>query len=139
MIIISLNTILSVISITYRLLLCLIWLATVERLQQRLKPYKLADNNEIETKAIIAGTVVIFAGLIFEEGAEGNYSGFDSFGLFVWMIYNSIFMIQWTYLFLSSLNIKNESFKKVIEIYGILICYKRSDISKDADINEKAE
>ena len=55
------------------------------------------------------------------------------------MIYNSIFMIQWTYLFLSSLNIKNESFKKVIEIYGILICYKRSDISKDADTNEKAE
>ena len=57
---IALNSILSVLSIIYRLLLCIILLITVERLQQRLKPYMLKENNEIEIKAIIAGTTVLF-------------------------------------------------------------------------------
>ena len=57
-IIIALNAVLSLLSITYRLLMCIILLVFVERLQRRLSPYKSRENNEIEIKAIIAGTTV---------------------------------------------------------------------------------
>ena len=128
--IIGLSTILSVISISYRLLLCILVLVIVERLQQRLQPYKLKDNNEIEIYAIIAGTTVLLSGLIFEESAEDNYYAFEAMGLILIATYNSIFLLKWTYLFLSSLNIKNEKFRKGVEIYGYLICSHKSKRSE---------
>ena len=66
-IIIGFNTILSVISLTYRLFLCVVLLIIVERLQQKLKPYKLKENNRTEIKAIVAGAIVLFSGLVFEK------------------------------------------------------------------------
>ena len=66
-IIIGFNTILSVISLTYRLFLCVVLLIIVERLQQKLKPYKLQENNRTEIKAIVAGAIVLFSGLVFEK------------------------------------------------------------------------
>ena len=125
-VIISVNTILSVISVIYRLLLCIILLVIVERLQQRLKPYKLEKNNDIEIKAIIAGTTVLFLGLIFEESAEDNHPEFNTVGLIIVVIYNSVFLLQWTYLFLYSLNFKNENLKKALEIYRCIICFRKS-------------
>ena len=129
--IIGLSTILSVISISYRLLLCILVLVIVERLQQRLQPYKLKDNNEIEIYAIIAGTTVLLSGLIFEESAEDNYYAFEAMGLILIATYNSIFLLKWTYLFLSSLNFKNEKFRKGVEIYGYLICSHKSKRSEN--------
>ena len=57
---ITFNSILSILSIMYRLLLCIIVLIIVERLQKRLNPYMLNENNEIEIKAIVAGTILLF-------------------------------------------------------------------------------
>ena len=124
-IVLALNTILSILLITYRLLICIILLVTVERLQNKLKPYKLEENNDIEIKAIIAGTTIIFSGLLFEEGAEYNYSGFDAMAFIVILVYNSMFLLQWTYLLLYSISFKNEKIRKVIDIYRCLICTRR--------------
>ena len=120
-IIIAVNTILSLISIVYRLMMCIILLIITERMQQRLKPYKAHENNDIEIKAIIAGTTVLLSGLVFEEGAKYNYSRFDSLTISVVIIYNAIFLIKWVYLFLVSLDFKNSNMKRIIKVYGFLI------------------
>ena len=57
--IISINSILSVVLITYRIMLSLILLIIVFRLQYWLEPYKLKSNNEVEIQAIIAGMSVL--------------------------------------------------------------------------------
>ena len=94
----------------------------VERLQQKLKPYKFEENNDIEIKAIVAGTTMLFSGLIFEESAEDNYSGFETLAFIVIIAYNSIFLLQWTLLFLQSSNFKNSNIRKSLELFGVLIC-----------------
>ena len=124
-IIIGFNTILSVVSITYRLLFCVVLLVTVERLQQKLKPYKLEQNNDIEIKAIVAGTIVLFSGLIFEESAEDNYSGFETLAFIVIIVFNSMFLLQWTFLFLHSFNFKNSNMRKFLKFFGALICMNK--------------
>ena len=120
--IIGINTILSVFSISYRILLCIVAIFIIERLQERLKPFKLKENNEIEFKAIIAGTSIILLGLVFEQSSEDKYYMLEAIGLICIIIYNFIFILKWTYLFLSSLNIKNETFRKGLAMFGYLIC-----------------
>ena len=132
-IIIGFNTILSVISITYRLLFCIVLLITVERLQQKLQPYKLEENNDIEIKAIVAGATVLFSGIIFEESAEHSYSGFETMAFILVIVYNSIFLLQWVYLFLLSFNFKNPNMRKALELFSSMIC-KNKKSSSDNDI-----
>ena len=120
-IIIALNTILSILSIFYKLMMCIILLIIIERMQKRLKPYKIHDNNDIEMKAIIAGTAILFSGLIFEEGAKHNYPRFDTFAFGVVFVYNSIFLIKWTYLFLLSFNFKGQKMERFLEVYSYII------------------
>ena len=124
-IIIALNTILSVLSIIYRLLMCITLLIAVERIQQKVKPYKLKENNDIEIKAIVAGTTVLFSGIIFEQSAKYNYSRFDTLAFAVILFYNTIFIVKWTYLFLVSFEFKNNNVKRFIEIFGFLIWKKQ--------------
>ena len=120
-IIIALNSILSVLSIFYKLFLCIILLICVERTQKRLKPYKAQENNDIEIKAIIAGISLLFSGLIFEEGTKHNYQRFDTLAFCVVFVYNSIFIIKWTYLFLISFNFKNYKIQRFLEVYSYII------------------
>ena len=109
---------------------------TVERLQQKLKPYKLEENNDIEIKAILAGTIVLSSGLIFEESAEDNYSGFETLAFIVIIVFNSIFLLHWTFLFLQSFNFKNSNMRKFLEVFGTLIC-KNKVKSNNNDENNK--
>ena len=120
-IIIAFSTVLSVLSINYRLMMCILLLIVVERMQQRLKPYKVHENNDIEMKAIIAGTTVLFSGLVFEESAKHNYPAFDTLAISVVLIYNAIFLIKWIYLFLVSLDLKNAYMRRFLETYGFMI------------------
>ena len=139
---IALNSMLSMISVIYRILLCIILLITVERLQQKLNPYILKENNEIEIKAIIAGTIVLFWGLVFEEGAKYHYPKFNKMGFAIIIVYNSHFILIWTYLFLDSLNFKNEKLKMFVKIYSYLVCkYKvkqdKGTVKQDDTKNKK--
>ena len=102
-------------------MMCIILLIIVERMQRRLKPYKAHENNDIEIKAIIAGTTVLFSGLVFEEGAKHNYPRFDALAFGVILFYNAIFLIKWIYLFLVSLDFKNTNMRRFLEIYGFII------------------
>ena len=58
-IIIGINSVLSFVSIIYKIMLSIILLLIVFRLQHWLEPYKLRSNNEVEIKAILAGMSVL--------------------------------------------------------------------------------
>ena len=136
---IALNSILSVLSIIYWLLLCIVLLITVERLQQKLKPHMLKDNNGAEIKAIIAGTTVLFWGIIFEEGSRYNYSRFNTMALGIIIIYNTHFVLCWTYLFLGSFKIKNENLRAFIRVFGCFVCKYKARKAKEVSQNEDSK
>ena len=72
--------------------MCITLLIAVERIQQKVKPYKLKENNDIEIKAIVAGTTVLFSGIIFEQSSKYNYSRFDTLAFAVILVYNTIYL-----------------------------------------------
>ena len=99
----------------------------IERIQKRLKPYKLKENNQIEIKAIIAGTTILFCGLLFEEDSDHNYPFFSTMAFFVIMFYNSYFILEWTYLFIVSLKLKSKKIELILVIYQHLTCKNKAD------------
>ena len=120
----------------YKILASIIILLAIIRVQLKLKPYKLEENNELEQKAIYAGIITLFCGLIFSQES----SSVDLFInlAFVCLIYsNAIFIIYWTFYLFLSLNIKNKNFKKFINCYAIIIM-RRSAIDKFESLNEKS-
>ena len=96
-------------------------MVVVQRLQQKLKPYKSEDNNDLEIKAILAGAAVLFSGIVFEEGTKYDYPLFDMMATFVLLCYNASFLFEWTYFFLDSFQFRNQSVIKFIEMYRSLI------------------
>ena len=137
-IIIGVNTVLSVLSIIYRLMLCIIILVAIERLQVKLKPYKLEENNRIEIKAIVGGTTILFWGLLFEEGSKHYYPWFNTMAILIILTYNSYFVLGWLYLLIWSFKIKNEKVELAVELLKCLLWKKkvtRFDINND-EINE---
>jgi hypothetical protein len=57
--IIAINTTMSLISVNYRVLISIVCLLGFIRLQLRLKPFRNEENNNIEIKAITAGTMAL--------------------------------------------------------------------------------
>ena len=127
--IVSLNTILSVIPLEYKILLGVILLIIIVRIQIQVRPYKMKVNNDLEIMSIVSGMLVLYCGLIFEEGQESNLATFDSLALFILIVFNIMFFTQWLYYFLVSLDFKNENLKKFVKIYGMLLC--KSSLKKD--------
>ena len=95
----------------------------------------LKENNEIEIKAIIAGTIILFWGLVFEEGAQYNYPRFNTIAFGIIIVYNTHFIMNWTYLFLVSLNFKNENLRTFVRIYSYLVC--KQNIHKNKNTSHK--
>lgn len=138
--ILILNTILSVVSINYRILIALVFLITLIRLQLRLKPFQKEQNNNIEIKAITAGMVTLFWGIIFNESEDGAHSGFSLLSLFILCIMNASFFLEWTYLLLVSYKFKNPKIKTLIKAYAVLLWYKKLNRKKKyEDDEEKSE
>ena len=136
--IISLNTILSVLSLEYRVLLGITMLFAVARIQLIMSPYKLKENNDIEVMSIIAGLLILYCGIIFEEGQDYDYPLFDFIAVLILVVFNSIFLTQWLYYFLESINFKNENLKKLVQMYGTLLCKskKQTEVNTEVEIDE---
>ena len=120
--IICLNTILSVISLNYKILLGIILLVIIIRIQLAVSPYIIKVNDDLEVMSIISGMLVLYCGLIFEEGQNSDLPIFVSLAMIVLIIFNVMFLAQWLYYFLVSLDFKNESMKKLVKICGLIMC-----------------
>ena len=58
--IVSLNTILSVIPLEYKILLGIILLIIIVRIQIQVRPYKMKVNNDLEIISIVSGMLVLY-------------------------------------------------------------------------------
>ena len=132
--IIGLNTILSVLSLEYRVLFGILLLFAVARIQLIMNPYKLKENNDIEVMSIITGMLILYCGIIFEEGQDYNYPLFDFIAVIILVVFNSIFLTQWMYYFLESINFKNENLKKLVQMYGTLLCKRKKENEGNTEI-----
>jgi len=97
------------------------------RLQKRLKPYKLEENNWIELVALVAGTTTMYAGFIFSTEGGAIYGFYQLTAIMVFCI-NLYFIVNWVFLLLCSFNWKNENYVRFLKIYGLLICKKNAPV-----------
>ena len=74
--ILAFNTILSILPIFFRIILCIVVMIAILRIQMHLNPYTLNYNNDIEMKAIMAGILTLYCGIIFEEQSDQSNEGF---------------------------------------------------------------
>ena len=108
----------------YQTLSSVIILVIIMRLQQFIKPYKYYINNDLELSAINAGVVTLLCGVIFSQ-TQTNYDIFNTIALVFLVLVNSVFILQWVFFFLLSLNIKNDKFKSLLSIYAFIIMKKQ--------------
>ena len=135
--ILAVNAILSMLPISYRIGACIIMLLFIVRFQMYVSPYKTKINNILELRAMVASLVIIYSGIIFEEGSSSRYPGFETLALLLIMLYNIIFVMQWGYYFLSSFNSKYEFVKTFLKLYGNILCIKQKNGDQDAERDDQ--
>ena len=108
----------------YQTLCSVIILIVIMRLQQFIKPYKNSINNDLEQNAINAWIVTLFCGIVFSQ-TQTNYDIFNTIALSFLIIVNSIFIIEWVFFLLLSLNFKHEKFRALLKIYAFIILKKK--------------
>ena len=110
--IMTFDTILSTSSRFYAILLSFIFIILTIRLQIKLKPYKNDANNNLEVRAIGVNAVTIYCGILFDQSHDNKVSSLVNIAFIILVIANSIFLLEWTYMLLVSINIKNENLIK---------------------------
>ena len=115
------NTTLIALPISMRIIISVLLLMIIIRIQLRLDPHKISQNSSIEMKAIIAGMMTIYCGLLFSQEGEDRINDFNTMALIILIIINAMFLIEWFYLFLLSFNVKNDKFIFILHIYGSII------------------
>jgi len=71
----------------------------VIRLQKKLKPYKLEENNQIEMIALCTGALTLYSGFIFTI-EEGSVSLLYNLALVLTIAFNMFFILSWVFLIL---------------------------------------
>ena len=101
----------------YRISASIVVLVISIRLQIYLKPYKKEENNKIELSAITAGTITLLSGVVFED--QSGESTLQNLVLVFVIFVNSVFILNWLYLFSKCMGEDYKIFNKVklITIY----------------------
>ena len=63
----SISVFLSTVSLQYRALAATFLMIVFSRLQNKLSPYKLKENNRLESYEILTGSMTIFSSMVFED------------------------------------------------------------------------
>ena len=69
------------------------------RLQKKLKPYKLEENNQIEMIALCTGALTLYSGFIFTI-EDGSVSFLYNLALIFVFAFNVFFILSWAFLIL---------------------------------------
>ena len=107
----------------------------------RIRPYKVECNNKIEIKATTVGLLLLYSGILFREIGENEYPGFKTLLLLIILSMNILFIIEWLYMFLLSLNISNHNFKCLVYLLGVILCKNHIRLQHDQtqEHNEKSQ
>ena len=110
-------------------------LITIARIQIKMNPYKIRENNDIEVMSIIAGMLVLYCGIIFEKAHDHDYPLFSVMAMIILVFFNGMFLINWLYYFLVSINFKNEKMGMFIILYATLICKSKQNSESESHKN----
>ena len=108
------------------------------RVQVNLQPYKDEQNNRIEILATMAGMVTLSCGILFVQKDE-TVQNFNIVVAIIMFLFNVSFILNWVYLFIVSWNIKNQTFNKILSIFGKMICQRANLKSINVDLNEESQ
>ena len=100
----------------------------------KMSPYKVKKNNDIEVTSIIAGMLIQYCGIVFEESQDHHYPIFDLVAMLILVAFNIMFLTEWMYYFLESLNSKNENLRKFIKMYGSILCKNKDKGENDSEL-----
>ena len=106
-------------------------------IQHRVQPLVNKNYNAIEIKAMLASSMTLYRGIIFEqEDAQEKYQNFFIvFYITFIMITNIIFIIEWLYLIIQALNIKHPFVQILLQIIASLLL-KRHKVYKIQESEE---
>ena len=117
-----LSTILSVYPVYYSALISIALLMVLIHIQIKIDPYEDERHNRIEIKAMTVGTITLFCGIIFDQDStENRHPTMILIALIFLIVVNMLFVIEWLYLFLKTLNIKNVKMQLILQILASLI------------------
>ena len=120
-----LSTILSIYPVQYSALISVALLMVIIHIQIKIEPYEDERHNRIEIKAMTVGTITLFCGIIFDQDSTENRHPTIIFIVMIFLIIvNMLFVIEWLYLFLKTLNIKNIKVQIILQILASLILEK---------------
>ena len=124
-------------SLAYRIMIAIIILLITFRIQINLNPYKNDDYNSIEILALLTGTVTIFSGLIFTMDDEDQESFWNAIIMMFVIVFNIVFVLRWTYLFMKTMSGKYKIFKQIVTVIQYLFCIKSSKVQENIHQNDK--
>ena len=139
------STVLSVFSLNYSALISVAILVVLIHVQIKLDPYDDKRHNQIEIQAVVAGTMTLFCGIIFDQDSQDNENPVIIMLILIFLvIINLIFIIRWLYLFIKTFNIKNAKVQLILQILASLILERHefeevneSDTSKKSEHSDK--
>ena len=139
------STVLSVYSLYYSTFISISISIVLVYIQIKIDPYEDKRYNQIEIKAVIAGTMALFCGIIFtQKSNEDGTPAIIMAIIIILFITNLMFIIEWLYLFVKTFKFKNAMIQLLLQILASLILVKHefeevneSESSKSTEQNEK--
>ena len=116
------STVLSTFSVYYTALVSVLFLFILTSIQIKIQPYEDKRYNKIEIRAITAGTMTLFCGVMFNQGDSQDKSPLLLPAIIILLIaINVSFIIEWLYLFIMSLNVRNIKVQLFLQLLASLI------------------
>ena len=116
------STVLSTFSVYYTALVSVFFLFILTSIQIKIQPYEDKRYNKIEIRAITAGTMTLFCGVMFSQGDSQDKSPLLLPAIIILLIaINVSFIIEWLYLFIMSLNVRNIKVQLFLQLLASLI------------------
>ena len=133
------STVLSIFSVYYTALVSVLFLFILTSLQIKIQPYEDKRYNKIEIRAITAGTMTLFCGVMFDQDGSQDKSPLLLLIILILLIaINLMFIIEWLYLFIRTLNIKNIKVQLFLQLLASLI-FERHEFQEVQETKEKTE
>jgi hypothetical protein len=94
-----------------RMLASFMFLIFTTRIQHSLKPYKDYRMNHLELSGVYAVAITLFAGMVFEEEEEESVDILNFWSLIILILFNALFLYNWTVLLLECYKEKTRTLK----------------------------
>ena len=134
-VLVFLNAFFSMFSVYYTGLMSVWFLFIMTWVQVRVDPYEDERYNKVEIRALVAGTMTLFSGILFDqEGSESQHPTLILIVVILLILVNLSFVIEWIYIFILTLNIKNVKMQIFLQLLASLI-FERYEFQEWIDTN----